>query len=265
MHTEFVDRTITEHPGGTMVTTFGTPKSIGGAAIIVTGGTPFEATKAMIAQTLIEKSKVDGIPQTEELLVGINEIAHKEAKQITDQNRSSGVPEIFQKLLRINKKKTAVTYAKSLTLSHKQLSLSITNIDQLGYTHQQFHKQYIPAELIPSDSELKAMNSQGIGPVLSPEASKFMTKTRQSFLKRKNVHGHLFIKEQEWHIIYFTFDDINAGAKGEKPHWVGGNHIHYVSHLWGVDRDATWSNLQQRSYSVSGAAHISYFDPRLSK
>jgi hypothetical protein len=108
----------------------------------------------------------------------------------------------------------------------------------------------------PKEEE-NAFLSNGIGLFKTEAAKKFVRKIQGAFQRRKNLNAHLFENGSEWHIFWFTFDDINSGAKGMNPHWTEGDHVHYTSYLWGHKKEEAWEDLASGKYSISGE-HIKY-------
>lgn len=60
---------------------------------------------------------------------------------------------------------------------------------------------------------------------------------------------HFFIKDNDWHLIYFSECDSDTSDN----HWVEGNHIHLINHLWGSNIKEIWENFPK--FSELNKAH----------
>jgi hypothetical protein len=63
------------------------------------------------------------------------------------------------------------------------------------------------------------------------------------------------LQGNEWHLFYFDYND--ALIPKTMNHYAGGPHIHYLSHLWGVDKDKAWKMLDNRQATIN-STHIKY-------
>lgn len=189
----------------------------------------------------------------------IEEWARETAQSTFERLRNRGIPAHLVELFKQTQKKDAVRLAKNMTITGTELSSLILNCDSIGFLHSPFHLDIIPEHLYPTEAEEKAFKENGVGAFKTQEAKKFVRKLSAMLDQRKMVHGHLFENQHEWHLLYFTPDDAMATQRGKVPHWVGGNHIHYTSHLWGLDREVIWSSLQNPPYIIKNE-HIKYVD-----
>ncbi len=94
-----------------------------------------------------------------------------------------------------------------------------------GYQYEPYFLHYVPESLDLTDENLRAMRSNGVGP-LSADAKKAFNKVMQTFTDRRMFAAHLFYTGDKkfWHLIYFDQRDNQE----EDNHWtVGGPHVHY--------------------------------------
>lgn len=239
-------------------TQFGSISSPGGAIFVLKAGDDTKQLHVEVAKAILDR---EGIPFTKEVLEVVEQFAIQTDRAIRSEIAARGVPAIFRELFAARKKKVAKRFAADIVINLKDFSDLSYNVSQIGFRHRRHHEQYVPKELRTTEEERIAFFSNGLGSLKSKSAAGFFRKTLAIFSQRKNVNAHLFEKENEWHIFWFTFDDVFAGAKGVAPHWTGGDHIHYTSHLWGHNKDEVWQQLVSGRYSISGI-HIKYHDER---
>lgn len=203
------------------------------------------------------KMIMNGMPITplvERLLV---EHAEKMATELENEYRAKGVPNVFKKLLALEKKKDVIKFLNSMKITGSEFALFIHNCAQVGLNHSRQHLQVIPKELHSTESERKAFEANGVGPFKTVGAKKFVKKMMATFEQRKNINAHLFEVGDQWHLFWFTFDDSHAEARGRSNHWAGGDHVHYTSYLWNHDKNELWSKFSNPPYTISGV-HIKY-------
>lgn len=240
---------------------FGDISAPGGGIIWVEGGDMLEGLTFVTFESLKAIAVSQKITLVPEFLVQLKIKAREEAMRIIENMKAKGVPEKFIKLFGFKKKKEVNRYCRELTVTHEEFALLATNFEQIGMSHKRHHFEHVPKELKTSEDEKIAFRVNGLGAFASKSAIKFIQKISATFKQRKNINAHLFEGEGGWHLFWFTFDDINAGATGKAPHWSGGDHIHYTSSLWGHDLMKIWMQIQEGKYSIAGT-HIRYLDPR---
>ena len=93
-----------------------------------------------------------------------------------------------------------------------------------SYTHACHFAELAPRFLEPSQDELNALASNGVGQ-LHGKAIKAVTKIDQIFKDRKLIAVHLFYSSshKNWHMFYFNQRDYST----TNNHWEHGPHIHY--------------------------------------
>ena len=233
---------------------FGEILAPGGALFVIRGPKDVAyAHSEFLKATMIKK----GITITPQIEAMIQEAATQKAADVVQRITDRGVSEVFKQLFALPKKKEVERYCKELRIDGSEFAAFIHNCGQIGFHHEKHHAETVPEELHTTDAELKAFLDNGVGVFKTKEAKKFVRKTTASFDRRKHISGHLVIKGTEWHLFWFTFEDVFAGSRGRENHWAGGDHIHYTSHLFGIDREKTWSMLTTPPYSIKGI-HIAY-------
>mgnify|MGYP003341314606 CR=1 FL=1 len=180
-----------------------------------------------IQKSIALKNNFQLIPEIMEL---IKWSAFFAANKAANSIKAEGVPNIFKQILSLDRKRNVENFCAGLTISHKEFSSFIANCDQLGFSVKSHHDQIVPKDLETTSSERTAFILSQIDKIDSPGSRKFIKKTSAMFFNRKNINVHLFEKNNEWHIFYFTYDDINARAKNKQPHWAKGDHIRSEEH-----------------------------------
>lgn len=133
------------------------------------------------------------------------------------------------KLFNIEDKKSVKKYCRNLEISSEDLFHIILVGRSAGlrpYLYACHFDQNTPSHLYPTDRDLSALASNGVG-VMSRSARKAATKMSQIFLDRRLFSAHLFYTQSQkyWHLFYFDQRDLDS----DRNHWkAGGPHIHYT-------------------------------------
>jgi hypothetical protein len=165
-----------------------------------------------------------------------------------------GVKPDLQKLLKATRKKDAKRYADNLTLTNQDLASLTLNAASLGFTHRAFFKEFIPQNIGPIT--WPAGKIVGGVPQDQEAGKKFFKQVTATFAARQRIHVHLFENETEHHFFFFDAHDA-YGVAGN--HWIGGNHVHYSSHLWGIPKEGTFQGFETRGERPTNV-HIKYKD-----
>jgi len=131
-------------------------------------------------------------------------------------------------LLNIEKKREVKKYCRDFVVRSEDLFHLILagNASSLKpYKYKSHFSEMVPSHLNPTDYDLSALASNGVGP-MSHEANKTATKIGQIFKDRRLFAAHLLYMPdgRYWHLFYFDQRDIDK----YENHWnAGGPHIHY--------------------------------------
>ena len=185
------------------------------------------------------------------------ELAGETGKAVFGRFRSGGVPDKFKALFSAKKKRDAERICDGIVITKRELAQLIINVDTIGFAHTPHHVEVTPPGLDVTDEEIEAFKANGIGSLKTKAAQSFSKKMDLKIEKRKFIHGHLIENETDWHLFRFSNTDTMEAMFGKNPHWVGGAHLHYISHLWGCDRELTWSTFVIPPYKIKGH-HIRY-------
>ncbi len=147
-----------------------------------------------------------------------------------------------------------------LTITHEGLALIISNCDLIGFKYTRKHHEFIPEDITPTAQEEMAFFDAPTGPLQSKDANKFVSKFKQLPLKRKFITAHLFESVENtnvWHILFFDRKEI-IEPKG-KNHYKDGEHIHFISHLFGNQMNKLQILVDlENNKSTKGSEHIKY-------
>lgn len=189
--------------------------------------------------------KANGIQVTSDIEREISSYCRISYEEFDRQVDSEGIPEKLQTLLRFTKKSKLVAYCKRITISEDELFLLVHNCSQIGFKHQSKFIEFLPESRKLLDSDISDMK-QG-------NPRKFSSKVRSIFAERKKYNVHLFSRGNEWHCLYYTYQDMECGGKN---HWALGSHLHYVSHLWpNYGKRQVWESFDRRNINIQGV-HI---------
>jgi len=155
-----------------------------------------------------------------------------------------------------------VKYCRDLTISSGDFVTLVLACKMSGrpFNHQIDYRDRLPDHLVPSDSEIAALESTPAGSDLKGEAAKAVSKMSQSFIERRYLVGHLFFEPDysQWH--FFCFDQRDLETTGN--HWKEGSHVHFVNWLWpGQDPKSVLSDFVTEEERPGGAIHLRFVDP----
>jgi hypothetical protein len=159
----------------------------------------------------------------------------------------------------VEKKKELKKHCRDVVVylsDFSQLALACeTGFMPLG--HKIHYRDYLPAHLNPSTSELQSLHENGVGP-LKDEAHKTVRKIAQLFRERRYLVGHIFYQPDftKWHFFYFDQRDI---VEDESNHWDGGSHIHLINWLWPeYSAESLWTRFTSENAPPSSSFHIRF-------
>jgi hypothetical protein len=146
-------------------------------------------------------------------------------------NPSSGyVRSAVLDLMRLPNKAAVQKYCREVTFTGSDLVNVVLNarvgaLAPYRYANHYDHRQ--PSHLEPTDEELKALATNGVGPARG-KARKVLRKIHQVFEDRRLFSAHMIYHPEtpEWHL--FCFDQRDMQRDGN--HWKSGSHIHYSRH-----------------------------------
>ena len=128
----------------------------------------------------------------------------------------------------------------------------------MPFRHRIHYGDYMPDHLVPSESEVKALGENGVGP-LKGDALKMIRKVFQGFKDRRYLVGHIFYTSNlmEWHFFQFDQRDID---EGESNHWKEGSHVHLVNWVLRPKYDAQslWSEFTSGKVKLGGSIHMRF-------
>ena len=209
-----------------------------------------EAAIQFAEMRAIESFKLQKMSITPELLDHVSKNAVAEVKEITGSFRKGNLSVTLVKLFEAESKKEALKIIKTeLVLGQEEFVELIGNAHLYGFIHKRKHKEFIP-------DDLKTFNPMAMGrfdPVTkepTKEAKKAFNQIGEIFDKRRQLNVHWFQFGFEWHCFYFDFGDLL------KSHWKAGDHIHYLSHHWGISADKIWNGFEKPGFSPGD--HVRY-------
>lgn len=178
-------------------------------------------------------------------------VANADIQKICLGVREKLLPPKLVELLAARSKKIAVRIAeRELALSMKEFSDFILWADACGFSHARKHKEFVP-DIAKQFDPKKFGDHDPETRILTKDGKKQFNVIKEVFKTRKQFSAHWFEEGSEWHCFYFDQHDLTEG------HWMGGNHIHYVSHLWGLSADQVWANFDSRK-NPTNHAHIKF-------
>jgi hypothetical protein len=143
----------------------------------------------------------------------------------------------FLKLFEFEKRQDLEKYCRDLVVTKRDLAQFIWACEAgvVPVRHLIHYQDRAPAQLKPTEADMAALLSNGIGP-LSDDALKAARKIRQTFKDRRYLVGHMFLMQNpaHWHFLYLDQRDIAEAGNHWKPH------IHFLNWLWQRDPQALW-------------------------
>ena len=221
----------------------GQPTSKNGAFCIARGKEGVILMMTDIYKTKLQAKGIVITPEIEQIIV-----SHI-LKQQTEFDRhadSLGIPDNLKSLLEYTKKSKVVAYCNSITISEDDLALLAHNCSQIGFNHSSKFTEFVPENRRVLNSDIFEMKRG------NPRL--FTSKIDRIIEERKRYHVHLFEKDKEWHIFYYTYKDLDSGKQG---HWELGSHLHYISYLWvNFRKRQIWDSFDKRTTDIHGGVHI---------
>ncbi|TGM62961.1 hypothetical protein EHQ94_19745 [Leptospira meyeri] len=198
---------------------------------------------------IFERFKID-----HELEKTIKNRAIEKANKMREEIRREGIPINISQLLNCKNKEEEIKLSKNLKINTHDFAVFIQNAPTYGYSYSCTKYEFTPEHL-----NLTEKNIQNL--FLDPnnssynEKEKAFNKISETFKVRKQILGHLFNKEEKWHLFYLEGKDL---SQYESNHWVGGPHIHYLSHNWGNKLDPTQLLAKITKGKYESGLHISF-------
>ena len=144
------------------------------------------------------------------------------------KNRPS---EKLAELFTITKKQEVVKRGKELILSYHDLATTVAGCGSIGYNHIARH----------FDSDVghiwTAAKKGEMTPALLRKTHKQLTKES----KRTSFHFFVSKDTEAWHLLFGDTTESNGVSR-----FVGGSHLHFINHLWGIDGDEILRRLPER-------------------
>jgi hypothetical protein len=174
--------------------------------------------------------------------------------------RGRGIAPRIVNLLAAPSKRDAERLASAMTITAEQFSDLMFNAHaQLGYRHRMKWREFLPPHLEGiSDKISDALRDAKPGPA-TPEVAKAMRKVQATMEERKRVHVHMLERGAKWHAFFFDLNDVTDLDHGPGPH------LHYISHRWGIDREAVWTDFDERHQLIPRRVHIRFVNERLER
>jgi hypothetical protein len=185
----------------------------------------------------------------------ILEEVNKEYELMIQKNDNEEIPVFFVKLFNCNSKKDQEKLIKSDEYVFKRFHVFIWNCEKLNFC-------YIVNHIEKPSSDVQDLSRKPLNPK-SPTFAKDVIKHSNLLFDRKQnkkISWHLFEsveKPSEWHLFYFSWDDCFTKENHHKPNGVPTKHVHYVSHLFELDKIKTLQQIESGKYSFS-SFHIKY-------
>jgi predicted acetyltransferase len=231
-----------------------------GALIVVRSLEDIAKFRADMVRFKLQKR---GVPLTPEVEAEVDKFETYILERMRKKWEAKGVPNQFVQLFSAQKKKDAERIVNQMTIRQQDFTHLLFNCGQIGFERVSKHPQHYPKHLLTTDDEQEAFHKNGVG-LLQGLAKKFVNKVMNSVNERRCVSAHMLSTGSEWHCFYFSYEDAFGVEKDGNNHWKEGNHVHYISHLWGLDKAHVWSELDKRQSKIK-SAHIRYESERESK
>jgi hypothetical protein len=220
----------------------------GGDTLVV--GQGLEGGYELAVERVRHSMEREGVLVTPEIEAALAAFRAGLKARVEAQYRGVGITPGLQELLSASRKAEAVKLCERLSLAGRELvALTFCARDQ-GWRYRQKHRDFYPDLSRVADKPYEA------------PAEQFFRRFQLFKNEWKHRSAHLLQRGAEWHCFFFTDHDIFRISRRKGPrwfttHWKHGTHVHYVSHLWGLDVEQLWARMDQRDISVSGE-HIRY-------
>lgn len=211
-----------------------------------------------MAEIKLRELELRGVAIDDEVLARVDAWRAASLANRKAEIHRAGVRDYIKQLLRATRKADALRLAQAMILQGDDFLRLTHNCDQIGLSHDVKHHEFLHEDRRLTPEDHAALASNGVGP-LSPEASRANNKIGQIFREREHRSVHLFANSRVWHCFFLSFRDVAGDPDTGAQHWAHGQHIHYLSHLWGRDftREGVWAELDQPKYGLK-TVHIRF-------
>jgi hypothetical protein len=217
----------------------GSPTSLNGAVFLVKDEEGQILAEVEMYKAYLHVKGKEVTPQIEKM---IDMYCREQNDKLNKEVDSLGIPAKLKELLAFTKKSKVEAFCKRITITEHEIYLLVHNCSQIGFTHKSKFPEFVPESRKLKDSDWAEMKQS--------RPNNFLNKVDRIFEERKNYMVHLFEKGTEWHCFYYTYKEME---KGEKGHWEGGSHLHYLSYLWTeYGKRRVWDSFDKRHVEIKG-------------
>ena len=158
----------------------------------------------------------------------------------------------YTKLINADTKNAATKLCKEITITHEQFSDFIQLSQEDGYEHELLRSEFLPNGIQKEEMPNLVHYEEGKEVYVGGETNLSEGQLKSAITQRKRIHVHFFDKNDDWHCFYFTFSDV----KGD--HWNEQEHIHYISKLWTLSKEAVKEALLSERRHRQVGEHVKY-------
>ena len=160
-------------------------------------------------------------------------------------------------LLNSASRREALSIARTVMVTGQDLAFLARFARAGGFERYRYAVHFadrVPSHLLPRTGEYTP--ELRLGP-LSGEGAKLVRKLFQIFEERKLFAAHLLYTpdHQFWDLLYFDQRDVQR----EKPHWVGGPHMHFASASFHrTPLGAVWARVRRGDTGFLRGIHVPF-------
>jgi hypothetical protein len=197
---------------------------------------------------------MQGFPRTRLLESRCRRVAERWYKELIAECQADGFPKPILELFSADSKAEALKIARDLELRMDLLIAAQINARTERFNYKTMFRQFVPIDThkVPPTALLDPKLRDESGR-LKGDARKALGQVNRVFAERRHNSIHWFGRKNEWHCLYFSFEDIRDN------HWKHGSHAHYISHVWGMERKDVWEALKEKNINLP-SAHIRFLD-----
>lgn len=176
----------------------------------------------------------------------------KNCREFIDNFRKVELPKNLISLLGSKKKSEQQKFLNGLALTPDILMGFLLFAGNQGYTFSQYKSEF-PTAAIDASKLPKAYRVKEDGTVEKFGKTELTDGQLKQAIEQRSVKIAKFIEQgDEWHCFFVTYNSL-AG----KENWQNGQpHFHYISNLFGIQKEEVIKQIKSKDYKLGNLPHI---------
>lgn len=180
----------------------------------------------------------------------------EECKNFIASFREVKIPEQLVQLLKSTKKSEQKKLLNGLRMNPDILIAFLLMAGDKGYLLSQYASEHQPSGIDKKKMPM-AYRKKTDGTIEKIGETELTDGQLKQALEQRSVKvAKILEKGDEWHCFFLTFNSI-----GGKEDWQNGQpHFHYISNLFGIDKEDVIEQIKSKKYNLGNLPHIALDD-----